>query len=69
VLVTDNPDAGRSCFQVLDDTLDPPSTSDLHTVAALDVYRSTVQEYDSLGQKLFRLIAEHRSAFDTAANL
>lgn len=69
VLVTDNPDADRSCFQVLDDKLDPPRTSDLHMVAALDVYRSTVLEYDTLGQKLFRLIAEHRLALDTAANL
>ena len=67
VLVTDNPDSGRSCFQVLDDRPEPPSTSDLHMVAALDIYPSTVTEYDDLGQKLFRLIAEQRAALDAIA--
>jgi hypothetical protein len=36
-------------------------------VAALDIYPSTVTEYDDLGQKLFGLIAEQRAALDAIA--
>jgi hypothetical protein len=59
VLVTDNPDAGRSCFQVLD-TADqsPRAPQDLVKVHALDIYPSTVREYEHLVKKLF-------SMFDT----
>ena len=62
VLVTENPEGGRSCFQVVDGNSDTPRTSDLYAVPSLDIFRSTVLEYEDLGQKLFRLIAERRSA-------
>jgi hypothetical protein len=62
VLVTENPDQGRSCFQVLDGDGEATGTADLHGVRALDIFDTTVLEYEELGRKLFRLLSEHRSA-------
>ena len=61
VLVTDHPDADRSCFQVVDCCDgDGRSTRDLDEVAAFDIYRSTVVEYEHLATKLFDLLARSR---------
>ena len=60
VIVTDRPVEGRSCFQVLD--LAPASpgaplvTVDLHEVPVLDVYPTTVREYEGLVRQIFPLL-------------
>ena len=68
ILVTENPDAGRSCFQVVvDGNTERPNTADLHTVTSLDIYGSTVLEYEGLGRNLFKLIEKQRSALGKIA--
>lgn len=63
VLVTERPDEGRSCFQVLQGADEASLTStDLERVLVLDIYRSTVVEYGHLAKKLFDLLAESRAA-------
>ena len=62
VLVTDCPEEGRSCFQVLrgaDHTA--TTTTDLERVPLFDIYPSTAAEYASLTTKLFALLAEARA--------
>lgn len=58
VLVTDDPEPGRSCFQVLDlrarDARLVPI--DLCDVGELEIYRSTVEEYESLVKQMFSLL-------------
>jgi hypothetical protein len=60
ILVTDNPEPGRSCFQVIDlrgyrpDA--PLTTADLHDLPVLDIYRSTVEEYEGLVKQVFSLL-------------
>jgi len=60
VLVTDRPAPGRSCFQVLDlAALGPgaPLVSvDLNDVRDLDIYLTTVQEYEGLVRQIFPLL-------------
>jgi hypothetical protein len=60
VLVTDHPAPGRSCFQVLDFALARSGASlatvDLHEVAELDVYLTTVREYEGLVRQIFPLL-------------
>jgi hypothetical protein len=60
VLVTDQPAPGRSCFQVLDAGPArqgaPFATVDLHEAAELDVYPTTVQEYEGLVRQIFPLL-------------
>ncbi len=66
ILVTDKPDDGRSCFQVLrlaDCAPDAePVTVDLHDVKELDVYPSTVREYERLARQLFQSLTAHPEA-------
>lgn len=61
VFVTDRPEPGRSCFQLLDlwrpDGLQP---RDLHSVADLDIYETTVQEYESLVMTIFPLLDQRQ---------
>ena len=61
VFVTDRPDEGRSCFQVLDLSkyLDgtQPTTADLYQLRELDIYRKTVEEYESLVKEIFPLLS------------
>jgi hypothetical protein len=60
VFVTDRPSSGRSCFQVLNVTAARPgaplATVDLHDVADLDIYLTTVQEYEALVRQIFPLL-------------
>ena len=63
VLVTDNPEAGRSCFQVFSvrDHADDaePAPVDLHNVADLDIFKTTVQEYEGLVHEIFSLLSAY----------
>ena len=60
VIVTDHPAPGRSCFQVLDLAPAPPgapfASVDLHDVPELDVYPTTVREYEGLVRQIFPLL-------------
>lgn len=61
VLVTDHPEAGRSCFQAIHlrqyapDR--PPVTLDLHAVSDLDIYRTNVAEHEVLVKQIFPLLS------------
>jgi hypothetical protein len=61
VLVTDNPEPGRSCFQVLGHSDQGATTHDLEKDKVLEIYRSTVLEYEQLGRNLFPLLAGQRA--------
>jgi hypothetical protein len=56
VFVTDNPEPDRSCFQVVKLTSRSGTTEDLDKVLYLDIYSSTVREYEHLVKKLFGLL-------------
>lgn len=60
ILVTDNPEPQRSCFQALDlrsyDPNLPLATRDLHEIDDLGIYRSTVEEYEELVKQIFSLL-------------
>lgn len=60
VLVTDHPAPGRSCFQVLDLATTRPGAPfvsvDLHEVVELDIYPTTVREYEGLVRQIFPLL-------------
>jgi hypothetical protein len=60
IFVTDHPSAGRSCFQVADLSQYAPDrpivTVDLFEVDDLDIFASTVAEYETLVQSLFLLL-------------
>jgi hypothetical protein len=60
VFVTDHPEAGRSCFQVVD--LGPWSIGsavtalDLHAHDALRIFRQNVEEHEALLRRMFTLL-------------
>jgi len=60
VLVTDHPDPGRSCFQLVD--LDPWSVGstigalDLHAHSELRIFRQNVDEHEALLRRMFTLL-------------
>ena len=57
VFVTDQPAEGRSCFQIVDfSTGRPTSLQDLHAIPDLDIYETTVREYESLVKQIFPLV-------------
>jgi hypothetical protein len=60
VLVTDHPDRGRSCFQVVDlSTWDAGSTVtalDLHAHDGLRIFRQNVDEHEALLRRMFALL-------------
>jgi len=62
VLVTDDPEPGKSCFQALNLRGYEPSVPlvmrDLYDVPELGIYRSTVEEYEQqLAKQIFSLLA------------
>jgi hypothetical protein len=60
VFVTDNPDPARSCFQVVDlsdyKSGAPIRTTNLEALSTLDIYPSTVAEYENLVGQIFSLL-------------
>ena len=61
VIVTDNPDPGRSCFQLLAlpaRAETPLATVDLHTAGALGIDRSVCDEYEHVIRHTFRRLGE-----------
>lgn len=62
VFVTDRPEDGRSCFQAVDlrkyVTGKEPVTTDLYQRAELDIWRKTVEEYESLVAQIFPLLRQ-----------
>ena len=69
VLVTDRPQAGRSCFQVVHVSSLPvgltPVTVDLHLVPGLDIYRKMVEEYEGLVREIFPIFGSRQGSHDT----
>lgn len=67
ILVTDNPELGRSCFQVFElrdyspDT--PLATKDLHE-GDLGIYPKTVRQYERLVRAIFPLLASQPLTLD-----
>jgi hypothetical protein len=57
VFVTDHPEDGRSCFQIVDFSVGTsPGLQDLHAVKDLEIYETTVREYESLVRQIFPLL-------------
>jgi hypothetical protein len=60
VLVTDQPEPGRSCFQVIRPEAPAPDaamqTVDLHDLRELDVYKRNVAEHENLVKVIFPLL-------------
>ena len=65
ILVTDDPEPQRSCFQALDlrgyEPNSPLATRNLYEVAELGIYRSTVEEYEQLVKQIFSLLGSQLS--------
>ena len=63
VFVTDNPEDARSCFQVFDVKNHMPGTApillDLHQLPGLDIFRTTVEEYEGLVRQIFPLLGSY----------
>ena len=61
VFVTEHPERGRSCFQVVDLSQCPAGTPwrtvDLHEVRDLDIYWHTVEEYEYLVKMIFPVLS------------
>lgn len=62
VFVTDNPEDGRSCFQVVDlrayAVRQEPLTTDLHQRQELEIWRKTVEEYEGLVRQVFPMLRQ-----------
>jgi hypothetical protein len=62
VIVTDHPEPGRSCFQLLDlrqpDPAVPLATTDLHTAPGLGITEAASKEYEHLVQQIFGHLQE-----------
>lgn len=61
VFVTEHPEPGRSCFQVVDLRQCAPGapwrTQDLHEVSGLDIYWHCVEEYECLVKMIFPVLS------------
>jgi hypothetical protein len=72
IVVTDRPEPGRSCFQAIHvspgSEARPPVTIDLHLVPGLDIYRSTVEEYEGLVREIFPIIGSRSGRADEAGS-
>ncbi len=68
ILVTDNPDDGRSCFQLLhlrgSDRHTPLATVDLHEAPGLGISKDLVDEYTELVRQVFSLLRSHAAEKD-----
>jgi hypothetical protein len=66
VFVTEHPERGRSCFQVVDLRQCPAGTPwrsvDLHELSDLDIYWHTVEEYECLVKMIFPVLSESARA-------
>jgi hypothetical protein len=73
ILVTDRPEAGRSCFQALHVSIlppaAPPGTLDLHLGPGLDIFRRTVEEYEGLVREVFPLLGSRHGSGEWARKL
>lgn len=62
VFVTDRPEPGRSCFQVLAERQpsaeEPLATIDLHESAALGIDSATIDEYEILVRQVFAVLGD-----------
>jgi len=63
ILVTDDPEEGRSCFQLLhlrgSDRHTPLETIDLHKAPGLGISKDLVDEYTELVRQVFSLLRSH----------
>ena len=65
VFVTDQPVEGRCCFQIVDfSTRRTVVLQDLHAIPGLDIYETTVREYESLVRQIFPLVERGGAAAD-----
>lgn len=66
ILVTDRPEGGRSCFQVIQVSAlqagTMPVTLDLHQVSGLDIFRRTVEEYEGLVREIFPILGSRQGS-------
>ncbi len=64
IVVTDNPGEGRLCFLGLSvrDASTPPVLVDLHQLPELDIFESTIREYEALVRELFSLLSRYASS-------
>ena len=66
IVVTDNPEDGRSCFQVLEFKNHTPGIVpilvDLHELTDLDIFKTTVHEYEGLVRDIFGLLNTYAHA-------
>lgn len=73
VLVTDDPEPGHSCFEVVDlatwSPPDIPTLVDLFAHPGLDIYRANVDEHEALARRIlamFSIAGTHRNGESTA---
>jgi len=67
VFVTDQPVEARCCFQIVDfSTRRTVVLQDLHAIPGLDIYETTVREYESLVRQIFPLVERGGAAADQA---
>lgn len=62
IFVTDNPEEGRSCFQVLDlgsyQPGEPVETKELHQMGEFQIHPNNVREHEELARKLFGFLSD-----------
>ena len=59
ILVTDRPEAGRSCFQTLDDDHgERIRTVDLASVSELAIFDHNIEDHEQLLRRIFALLTE-----------
>jgi len=65
IVITDTPDEGRSCFQVIEISNYVAGTTplllDLWDLRELDIFKTTVQEYEGLVKAIFSLLNSYAS--------
>jgi hypothetical protein len=60
IVITDSPDSDRSCFQAFElnngVSETAPALVDLHELAHLDIFSTTIEEYEGLVKDIFALL-------------